>query len=338
MLRTYYLDKLPSASYDAYYAIDSAVRAYRSECMLYGLNVEQAREVVKAYTYDNPDVWHCALQFFEVATELRGSRVIFTYNDFDESKFRSKFSKITEYIDKRITSYSSEERIAKLIYDYLCENVEGDLEVINAYSRLDRSDNAATLEFTRKYGASFSAYGAIANGKAACMGIAAAYKLLLDTYRIEAACVAGEYEGYPHMLNVLEINSERVYVDVSRGLIEKALPMIRYDYYFVDEERIRKYFTPEEDFGCACKTMNYFFKNNLIFKDAVALRKYLSSFSYSNIKGDLRFFYKGSALDDEGLEKIIDEVVASRCGTEYKIVGYVAEHGIGNCKMNKLEA
>lgn len=170
------------------------------------------------------------------------------------------------------------------------------------------------------------------------MGIAAAYKLLLDTYRIEAACVAGEYEGYPHMLNVLEINSERVYVDVSRGLIEKALPMIRYDYYFVDEERIRKYFTPEEDFGCACKTMNYFFKNNLIFKDAVALRKYLSSFSYSNIKGDLRFFYKGSALDDEGLEKIIDEVVASRCGTEYKIVGYVAEHGIGNCKMNKLEA
>ena len=98
MLRTYYLDKLQSASYDAYYAMDSAVRSYRSECMLYGLNVEQAREVAKAYTYDNPDVWHCALQFFEVATESRGSKVIFTYNDFDESKFRTKFSRITEYI------------------------------------------------------------------------------------------------------------------------------------------------------------------------------------------------------------------------------------------------
>ena len=56
MLRTYYLDKLQSASYDAYYVMDSAVRSYRSECMLYGLNVEQAREVAKAYTYDNPDV------------------------------------------------------------------------------------------------------------------------------------------------------------------------------------------------------------------------------------------------------------------------------------------
>lgn len=337
MLRTYYLDKLSSASYDAYYAIDSAVRAYRSECMLYGLSAEEARAVVTAYTYDNPDAWNCALQFFEVESDARGSRVRLTYNDCDESKFRSKLSKITEHIDKRITSYSSEERIAKLIYDYLCENVEGDNEVQGRYYRLQRNDEQGIQNFIREYGHSFSAYGAIVNGKAACMGIAAAYKLLLDTYRIEAACVPGVFDSSPHMINVVELNGERAFVDVSRGVTQKALPMIRYDYYLVSDARIRNYFTTEENFGCETDAYSYFTKNNLIFKDAVSLRKYLSSFSYSRLSGDVRFLYMGKALKDEDLEKMIEEVVSPRCGTEYKIVGYVAEHGIGNCKMNKLE-
>ena len=337
MLRTYYLDKLSATSYDAYYAVDSAVRAYRRECMLYGLTSEEARAVVAAYTYDNPDVWHCALQFFEVGTEPRGAKVRFFYNDFNESEFRRKMSKITDYLDSRLTSYSSEARVAKLIYDYLCENVEGDTDVLNSYSRLNRENSNDVENFIRNHGASFCAYGAIVNGKAACMGIAAAYKILLDTYRIEAACLPGMYDGIPHMINVLELSGTRALVDVTKGLKQKALPMIRYDYYLVSDERIRNYFIPEEDFGCTCDGLSYFSNKHLVFKDAGALRKYLSSFTYTKTSGDIRFLYAGKALHDDDLEKMIGEIVSPRCGTEYKIVGYVAEHGIGNCKMSKLE-
>ena len=174
-------------------------------------------------------------------------------------------------------------------------------------------------------------------GKATCMGVAAAYKLLLDTYRIEATCSAGKYNGTPHMINVVELGGVRAFVDVSRGLKQKALPMIRYDYFLVNEERIKFYFTPEEEFGCVSDEMNFFARKKLEFKDGTSLRRYLSSFIYSKIKGELRFSYTSKVFDDDYLEKMVENIVASRCGTEYKIVGYLVENGIVNCKMSKLE-
>lgn len=337
MLRTYYLDKLAASHRDAYYAVDGAVRSYRNECMLYGLDEGEAREVLAAYTYDNPDAWFCALQFFEILIDQRGVRVRLTYNELDEGRFNEKLSSITSFIDSKVGPYTSEEELAKLIYDYLCSNVEADTEAVNLASALDRRNEHLFGDFIREHGASFCAYGALVNGKAACMGIASAYKLLLDIYRIEAACVPGTYASYPHMINVLEFNGVRTFVDVSRGLKVDSLPMVRYDYFCVNEERIRLYFAPNEDFECVSDRMSYFARNGIEFKDGASLRRYLSSFSYSRIKGDLRFLYSSNVFDDDDLEKMIDDIVSPRCGTEYKIVGYIAENGVGNCKMNKLE-
>ena len=169
------------------------------------------------------------------------------------------------------------------------------------------------------------------------MGVAAAYKLLLDTYRIECNCVPGKYKGYPHMINVVEIDSKRAYVDVSRGLKEKAMPMIRYDYFLVSDSRIRDYFTPDEDFGCVDDDMSYFVKNKLVFKDSISLRKYLSSFNYQRTSGKIRVLYTGKAMDDDDLKKFMDEIILPRCGSEYKMYPTVTNGKIGNCKISKLE-
>jgi len=338
MLKTYYLNTLARNESDAYYAIDSAIRAYRSECMLYGISVNEIEKILEAYMIDNPDVWHCCFQFCKTVSDARGTRVKFTYNEFDEARFREQLNRILDRIDRTVGTYADEKRIAKVVYDYLAENVEADTDAMDAFMRLDRNSETAVLEFIRKHSASFCAYGAIVNGKAVCMGLSHAYKLILDSYRVEATSVTGLYDQIPHMMNVLELNGDRVYVDVSKGGKQEALPMIRYDAFLVGENRIRRYFEPNHDLNCLpYSPYCYFSENGLEFKNGTQLRQYLGSFTYAKTNGDVRFLYSGNVFDDDDLEKMIGDIVCARCGSEYRVIGYVAQNGIANCKIAKRD-
>ena len=113
--------------------------------------------------------------------------------------------------------------------------------------------------------------------------------------------------------------------------------MVRYDMFLVSTERIETYFTPDEAFECVDGEENYFKKNRLVFRDAASLRRYLSSCSYRRVEGKFRFRYSGRHLDDDALQKMLGEILSERCGTEYEIVGYVVENGVGNCLMKRME-
>ena len=75
----------------------------------------------------------------------------------------------------------------------------------------------------------------------------------------------------------------------------------------------------------------------MLFGDAASLRRYLSSCSFRRVEGEFRFRYNGGKLDDDALQKMLGEILTERCGTEYEIVGYVVENGVGNCLMKKME-
>lgn len=337
MLRRYYCDKLIGRAYDAYCSIENAVRAYQSECMLYGVTAEEARQAAEAFLYDNPDVYYYAGQICDMRQESQGVRVRLNYHQCDDGKFSDALRKITEQLDKKITSYTTDYEVAKLVYEYLVETVEGETEPYQDYLRINPNNHRQQSAFMEKHGTSFSAYGAIVEKRAVCMGVAMAYKLILDRYRVEAACVAGTYQGAPHMMNVVEIEGQRAFVDVSKGLKDKDMPMVRYDMFLMDDKQTKKYFTCNEEFGCDGTCLNYFAKNKLQFKDGFSLRRYLNSFSYQKTKGEIRFFYSGKSLDDTALGKVIGDICPNRCGTEYDFVGYVVENGVGNCMIKKHE-
>ena len=260
------------------------------------------------------------------------------YNHLDESKFRNKLNVMLDRLDKKLSNCNDEEKIVRVVYDLIAQSVEPDYDALDGYLALDLNDEATVEDFVVKHVASFNAYGAIVNGRATCMGVAQAYKLILDNYRVEATSVMGLYDNTSHMLNVVELEGDKYYVDVSRALVQENLPMVRYDCFLVGKDRIATYFVPNKDLGCVDNSRRtYFAKNYLEFKNGMDLRKYLTSFTYEKTNGDIRFFYKGNTFDNDDLEKITEDIISVRCGREYRIVGYSVNDGIGNCKITKRD-
>ncbi len=337
MLKNYYSDRLEGSLYDGYLRMDDAVRNYRNDCVLYGIDQQGLERILAAYACENADAYFCALQFVRGQGTPRGVALQLHYYDCDEARFNQCFDEILAELDKKINSYTTDYEVAKLAYDYLAETVSSADEAQNTFLQIDQNDAAALESFVHEYGHAFCAYGAIVEKKAVCMGIAMAYKMLLDHYRVEVACVKGMYGEVPHMVNVVELDGVRSYVDITKGLADPNMPMVRYDMFLVSSERIHTYFTPDEDFDCVDGEQDYFRRNRLLFGDASSLRRYLSSCSYRRVGGQFRFRYSGSKLDDDALQKMLGEILSERCGTEYEIVGYVVENGVGNCLMKKME-
>ena len=96
--------------------------------MLYGVTAEEARQAAEAFLYDNPDVYYYAGQICDMRQESQGVRVRLNYHQCDDGKFSDALRKITEQLDKKITSYTTDYEVAKLVYEYLVETVEGETE------------------------------------------------------------------------------------------------------------------------------------------------------------------------------------------------------------------
>ena len=126
-------------------------------------------------------------------------------------------------------------------------------------------------------------------------------------------------------------------MDVTKGFEDAAFPMVRYDVFMMGEQKVRKYFTPQEEVGCVDENINYFSKNGFQFSDGYALRRYLNSFSYEKTGGKVRFYYVGKGLDDRALGKLAGDILPRRCGTEFDYVGCIVEHGVGNAMIKKHE-
>lgn len=337
MLKRFYSEQLDSRQSDAYYTIDGAIRAYRNDCMLYGVTVEDSRRALEAVVNENPDVYACAVQFVQMQRSSQGVRLRFFYHDCDEGKFVAEKRKIFEELDKKIHSYTSDYEVAKLAYEYLASTVKPEDSVMQDFQRLDKNASSQLEEFVRSHGKSFTAYGAIVEKRAVCMGVALAYKMILDHYRVETAVATGQVDDVPHMLNVVEIDGKRSFVDITRGFWDEEFPMNRYDVFMVNENRIKKYFEADVQFHCNGVDHEYFYRNKLCFKDSYSLQRYLNSVIYQNTGGEIRFLYTGKALTDRRIGNVIADILPCRCGTEYELGGYLVQYGVGNCLMKKIE-
>lgn len=337
MLKNFYSDRLEGNLFDAYLRMDDAVRNYRPDCVLYGVGAQDVERIMRAYACENADVYFCATQFVRGTNSPRGITLHFLYNECDEARFGECFDAIIAELDRKIDSYTTDYEVARLAYDYLARTVSAADRAQDAFLEVDQRNADAMEAFLREHGSAFTAYGAIVEKRAVCMGVAMAYKLLLDHYRVEVACIRGTYDDVPHMVNVVELDGARTYVDVTKGMMTPTMQMVRYDMFLVSSERIASYFTPDEEISCVEVEENYFQRHRLDFKDLFSLRRYLSSCSYRRVGGEFRFRYVGGRIDDDDLRRMLREILSARCGTEYEIADYSVENGVGNCLMKKVE-
>ncbi len=120
--------------------------------------------------------------------------------------------KVIEIISQIITPDMTDLEKELAINQYLCDNCEYDEDaLVNAEENDFR-------EVDSKYKDSFTAYGALINGKCVCAGYAGAFKLLADAAGLECIVVTGVLEGnLPHAWNKVKIDGEWEILDVTNN-------------------------------------------------------------------------------------------------------------------------
>lgn len=348
MLRTFFSDRLDNRMLGALMRMDDAVINRRPQCMLYGLGSSDLNTLQVAYISEHPESYYCFLQALTGAATADGLLLNLFYNDScDEAQFERCLQEIYDELDRYIDSYTSEYGVAKLVYDYFASHVKADYAAQNVFFEVQNRVNgmreerrsqeeiaAVWDEFIREHGNTFTAYGAIVEKKAVCMGFSLAYRLVLTHYGLDVACVSGMYGNGPHMLNAVAIGDRRAFVDITRGLVCEALPFVQYDMFLMPASRAT-YFTPDDDLECDATDLHFFAREKLQFRDLFALRRYLSSYIYAATDGAIRFYYSGRGMTDDKVRKIAEEMLAERCGNEYQIAGRTVAQGIGNFHMLK---
>ncbi len=143
----------------------------------------------------------------------------YIYTQDEINSMQKKIDAAADKIISEITEEMTEYDIVKLFFDRL---VEGCVYDINA-------DNCRDI------------YGCLAVGRGVCGGYAKAFSYLCDKVGIPSLTITGDFENVPHMWNMVKIEGEWYHIDVTSGYVDNsAVKYIRYDYFCVDDAKIRR--------------------------------------------------------------------------------------------------
>lgn len=120
--------------------------------------------------------------------------------------------KVAEVIAEIITPDMTELEKELAINQYLCDTCEYD----NAALENAEAHDYAYVD--SEFNDSFTAYGALINGRCVCAGYAGAFKLLADAAGLDSVVVTGVLEGnLPHAWNKVRIDGEWEILDVTNN-------------------------------------------------------------------------------------------------------------------------
>ena len=201
---------------------NSALGEYLAENMLAGVECidlsafEEARDLtllddvfMEAF-YQNPLI----LGIDEYHIDRSGRLLYVTYADdaaVQAKKQRELKDKIGGIMEQIVQPGMGDAAIEIAINKYLCDTVEYDQDALysaerNGYDAPDES-----------FGDSFTAYGALINGRCVCSGYAAAFQLLAEAAGMESIVVTGILDGLPHAWNKVKLDGEWRVVDVTNN-------------------------------------------------------------------------------------------------------------------------
>lgn len=321
MLTEYYFNNLSAPEQSAYNIIRIALTNSESGCTVTGISSgESAKDIWRSVVFDHPEIINYPGLFCQPLGTTSGEfRFTFQYSEIDRYAYEEKLNRLINKINNKMSASASDYVACKIIFDELASFIEYEDNVLEEYLRLEQENSSETINFMREHSTSFSPYGVLMNSKGVCQGIAKLFKIICDRFGVQCACVEAKTlncsadSANNHMLNVVEINGERAFVDITNCLKIKNLPIIKYDFFLMTQRIINKTFTIAGEFQCTNETLNYFVKNKLRFTSINDLRAYLSSYTYKSTNGEVRCHYDGSKLDDKELEDLFFYIINSHC-------------------------
>lgn len=202
---------------------NSALSEYLAVNMLGGVNTIDLSEFpeakdknfvddafMEAY-YQNPLI--LGIKGYRINNSGTAVRVVYEESLESQAKKQEKIKeKVSEIIDDIITEDMTDQEKELAINQYLCDTVVYDEDALA---------NAEMYNYRYvddEFNDSFSAYGALLNGKCVCAGYAAAFKLLAQEAGLEAIVVTGFLDGsLSHAWNKVKIDDEWQIVDVTNN-------------------------------------------------------------------------------------------------------------------------
>ena len=329
MLREYYFEQLDFAERQDYYTILNALQSKTSQIRLSNFDGDSVNKIWKAVVLDHPEI----ISYAGLVLGTFNGDLIFNYSETDEMLFEEKLNKLLDSINRKLKDTSSEYIICKTIYDTLAKKIKYNYKVLGQFYQLRRENcsQERMAEFLIENTCFFTPYGALVNGKAVCQGIAKLFKIICERFGIECACIQGksvdnkDCSEDDHMLNVVEINGERAIVDLTNGLIEKNLPVVKYNYFLCSARVIKREYLVDAQWDCCNnENLSYFARKSLRFTTKESLRQYLTTFTSYETNSEIRIFYDGKKWSDKKLDDFCSSIISDHCAEgrqiEYKAV------------------
>lgn len=218
-------------------------------------------EINRAIIYDNPYLFYYSglisvryLSPNEVQINLSFD---FDQRESDELKKRLKEQTVAFLKSIKLSDKTEEERV-RAIHDLLSSKVVYDKNSI---------DSSNTIGKSEEYKYAHSILGVMLNKKAVCEGIAKAFKYLLNVIDVGCIVVTGAAlhssffisgTDINHAWNLVKIEGENYYTDVTWDIAELYNNHISYNYYNLTEYQIRKDHFEFEGFP-TCNSIKYNF-------------------------------------------------------------------------------
>ncbi len=319
MLSGYYYDRLDERQKIAYRTVCSGIAGMQPSVRVnHAFSGEEARQIMYAVQRENPEFYHCIFQL----VLYRGAPspcFEFEYLNADAAAYGERLSRLQGLVAERLGGRRSEYDVCVAVHDVLAEWVSPDDESADLVAQADAAgaDTQARAAVARQIiesgaAAAFSAYGAVVNGRAVCMGIAAAAKLLLNSYGVSNALVGGVGPGNSaHMWNVVEIGGERYNLDITSDLPLPNFNFVRYNGCLLPDRIYSRTFVADTQLGCNGMKDSYFVRNRAYCRDLQGVVDFLEQVNFSKPRGTICFLYEGG-LSEDYINAYVSKIFSAR--------------------------
>lgn len=172
--------------------------------------------VLEAVRYDNPELFWLdnALEYtYDVNDVVVAVELWFNPEVNVLPEYQAAFEESGSEAVLAAAELQSGEAKVRFIHDYLIK--------VNDYVRDAELDQTA--------------YGAVVNGEALCMGFALAFEYYMQRLGIPCAVVSGEANGGPHVWNLVYLDGVYYNIDVTWDRLTSSERLVSYKYYLLPD-------------------------------------------------------------------------------------------------------
>ena len=246
----HYYNILNAEEQEAYHNMLTAVQKHEKQAFLPMLAETQISKVFQALCYDNPLLF-CLENQFGWGKSGNRTFIEFHYTDTAQecSEKAEKMERILDEAMRQIHNGMDDFQKELALHDWL----------------------AKRCEYSESGSVSYTAYGALVNGKAVCEGYSKAMLLLLNRAGISGFLMTGQAvtNGVAggHMWNIVAINGENYHLDVTWNVPKGAERIIQHAYFNLTDEQIAEdhsdFDTKQSD--CTSLKENYYSRMGTLF-------------------------------------------------------------------------